>query len=140
MPSKDAPHNNRRELLLSGWGILRTAALLTVLYPALRFLEAVLPRRPRQVLVHKRLANGAYHVDRDFILFDEGGRSWAVSRVCTHLGCRLNYRQEENLLVCPCHSSKFTLDGTRVAGPATRNLAAYPVKRLADDKGYLITI
>lgn len=41
---------------------------------------------------------------------------------CTHMGCLLNYSENENAFVCPCHSSKFSLDGTVLKGPAQKKL------------------
>lgn len=54
-----------------------------------------------------------------FIGRDEGGL-FALSAVCTHLGCTVA-RSDEGL-VCPCHGSRFTADGTNLAGPASRPL------------------
>ena len=41
---------------------------------------------------------------------------------CTHMGCVLNFSESENAFVCPCHSSKFSLDGTVLKGPAQKKL------------------
>lgn len=41
---------------------------------------------------------------------------------CTHMGCVLNFNESENAFVCPCHSSKFSLDGTVLKGPAQKKL------------------
>lgn len=45
-----------------------------------------------------------------------------MSARCTHLGCMVDRRQGDEL-VCPCHGSKFSLDGKVLSGPATRDLA-----------------
>jgi Rieske Fe-S protein len=50
------------------------------------------------------------------------GGFYAVSAVCTHLGCITQWKPEDNLIECPCHGSKFKSDGTKVAGPAPRPL------------------
>lgn len=42
----------------------------------------------------------------------------AMSSVCTHLGCITRYRPDEGLIACPCHGSRFDLEGTVLAGPA----------------------
>ena len=47
---------------------------------------------------------------------------WALSAICTHLGCITQWKPEANMIACPCHGSKFTKDGIRIAGPAPRPL------------------
>lgn len=46
----------------------------------------------------------------------------ALSSVCTHLGCVTRYRPGEETIACPCHGSRFSLDGEVLAGPAPRSL------------------
>ena len=46
----------------------------------------------------------------------------ALSSVCTHLGCITRYRAGEEIIGCPCHGSRFDLDGEVLAGPAPRPL------------------
>ena len=48
---------------------------------------------------------------------------YALSAVCTHLGCLTTWSPEQDLITCPCRGSKFNLDGVRVDGPAPRPLA-----------------
>lgn len=50
---------------------------------------------------------------------------YALSAVCTHLGCMTRYVPENAQLACPCHGSRFSLDGRVTAGPAPR-----PLRRL----------
>jgi 3-phenylpropionate/trans-cinnamate dioxygenase ferredoxin subunit len=59
------------------------------------------------------------------------GRMYAVSDVCTHLGCSLadGGTLEGEEVVCPCHSSRFSVvDGRVTAGPATMPLATYDLR------------
>ena len=44
-----------------------------------------------------------------------------LSSKCTHLGCKIN-KLENDKLICPCHGSKFNLDGNGIKGPATASL------------------
>ncbi len=51
----------------------------------------------------------------------------ALSAICTHAGCSMDYNAGEKLLDCPCHGSQFATDGTVVRGPAVRALRVYTV-------------
>jgi len=132
----------RRSLLQSGWGWIRFFAFAALAYPVLRFVSVPVPRKPRKIKIDRTLLPGNYLLADDFVLFATADGPVAVSRICTHLGCHLDFSEAENLLICPCHQSKFTIHGVRVAGPARRNLAAYPVEPLSDDngKGYIVTL
>jgi len=46
----------------------------------------------------------------------------ALSSVCTHLGCITRYQPDADQIACPCHGSRFQLDGEVIAGPAPRPL------------------
>lgn len=47
---------------------------------------------------------------------------YALSSVCTHLGCMTRYDKEGAQLACPCHGSRFELDGRVRHGPAPKPL------------------
>jgi Rieske Fe-S protein len=51
----------------------------------------------------------------------------AVSSVCPHQGCIVNYTGStgETPFVCPCHGSAFGAEGELRRGPATRGLTRY---------------
>lgn len=49
-------------------------------------------------------------------------RNYTLSRSCPHAGCNVNWKPEQKKFVCPCHASKFDINGTRLEGPAQNNL------------------
>jgi Rieske Fe-S protein len=49
----------------------------------------------------------------------------ALSAVCTHAGCLVSFDTQANDLACPCHGSRFGLDGSVVQGPASAPLRRY---------------
>ncbi len=51
----------------------------------------------------------------------------ALSAVCTHAGCEVDFDASADRLTCPCHGSVFTLSGAVVNGPANRPLKTYAV-------------
>jgi glycine/D-amino acid oxidase-like deaminating enzyme/nitrite reductase/ring-hydroxylating ferredoxin subunit len=53
---------------------------------------------------------------------DADGVLQAVSATCTHLGCTIAHDPERGCWQCPCHGSRFALDGEVLQGPATRPL------------------
>jgi cytochrome b6-f complex iron-sulfur subunit len=57
---------------------------------------------------------------------------YAVSAVCTHLGCITAWHPEHEMIECPCHGSKFKGDGMKVAGPAPRSLPHFVISLTAD--------
>lgn len=57
---------------------------------------------------------------------------YAVSAVCTHLGCITQWKPEANQIACPCHGSKFKPDGTKIVGPAPRPLPHFSITLTPD--------
>jgi glycine/D-amino acid oxidase-like deaminating enzyme/nitrite reductase/ring-hydroxylating ferredoxin subunit len=53
---------------------------------------------------------------------DETGTLHAVSAVCTHLGCIVNWNPAEKTWDCPCHGSRFGYGGRVIQGPAVKDL------------------
>ena len=51
-----------------------------------------------------------------------GGGVFALSAVCTHLGCITRFLSDEKAIACPCHGSRFDLEGNVTHGPAPRPL------------------
>jgi cytochrome b6-f complex iron-sulfur subunit len=45
---------------------------------------------------------------------------YAISLICTHLGCTPRWFQNDSMFRCPCHGSRYLRDGVRFYGPAPR--------------------
>ncbi|MFO0760550.1 MAG: Rieske (2Fe-2S) protein [Byssovorax sp.] len=52
----------------------------------------------------------------------------AWSAACPHLGCAVDLAADQKSFTCPCHTSRFALDGTPEAGPAPRALDPLAVR------------
>jgi cytochrome b6-f complex iron-sulfur subunit len=57
---------------------------------------------------------------------------YAVSAVCTHLGCITQWKPDADMIACPCHGSKFRPDGVKIEGPAPRPLPHFAITLTAD--------
>ena len=52
---------------------------------------------------------------------------YALSTVCTHLGCTPNWLEAEKKFKCPCHGSGFRSSGMHFEGPAPRPLERFRI-------------
>ena len=83
--------------------------------------------RPAQAASPREVPNGQARVVRDGlgkmgVYRDESGVAHGVSLRCTHLGCLLRWNGAERSWDCPCHGSRFDVDGSVLEGPATAPL------------------
>ena len=61
------------------------------------------------------------------------GEYRAMSAVCTHLNCTVQYRSDVREVWCACHNGFYDLNGRNVAGPPPRPLESYAVHINGDD-------
>jgi cytochrome b6-f complex iron-sulfur subunit len=126
---------NRRGFLKFLTSILGLTALGAFVYPLIRFLspgeatarakaitipESALPvDATKDILVMGTPAIVIHTKDKGYI---------ALSRVCTHLGCLVNYDKTKQIFICPCHAGTFDLEGNVISGPPPQPLPKFAVK------------
>ena len=63
-----------------------------------------------------------------FVVQPTAGHFVAFSAVCTHAGCQVEFDQQNETFLCPCHGSVFSAtSGAVLSGPAPSSLPAIPV-------------
>lgn len=67
-----------------------------------------------KIVEHEGHRAGAYR--------DMDGNLHVVDTTCTHMGCEVNWNSAEKSWDCPCHGSRFDIDGNVIEGPAIRAL------------------
>lgn len=71
-----------------------------------------------------------FRKERTFILRTEGG-FLAISAICTHLHCIVNWNEMLKKFECPCHGAKFNQNGEVLEGPPPRPLDLYKLQMVA---------
>jgi len=61
---------------------------------------------------------------------------YALSTICTHLGCTPNWLESEKKFKCPCHGSGFRISGVNFEGPAPRPLERFAIRKT--DEGIIV--
>lgn len=82
------------------------------------------------------IANGAGAIVRQGLTKvaayrDELGAIHECSAICPHLGCIVQWNQNESSWDCPCHGSRFDKEGRLLCGPANSDLAVIAVSTSA---------
>ena len=72
----------------------------------------------------------------DGFVVNDAGEVRALSSVCTHMGCTLQYRPDWQDLRCPCHGASFDLAGQLANGRGTWRENPYP----GDARAYPIAL
>jgi Rieske Fe-S protein len=62
-----------------------------------------------------------------------GPKVTALSSVCPHLGCAVDFNGKAGDFECPCHASAFAKDGKKLFGPSLRGLDPLAVKLVETD-------
>jgi cytochrome b6-f complex iron-sulfur subunit len=126
----------RRRFLKIVLAFLASITLLSFFYSLLKFLVA-LPARTaeaKKLIIRKsEIPSGDA---KDFIfrntpamIINRSDKGFiALSRVCTHLGCLVEYNRGKQRLICPCHAGTFDLEGNVLSGPPPKPLSVIPLR------------
>jgi Rieske Fe-S protein len=82
--------------------------------------NALVPNQPTPVMLRIARQDGyAQVVERKtvFLVRTADSQVTALDSTCTHLGCRVSWDAEADLLVCPCHGGRYDRTGQVMAGP-----------------------
>ncbi|MBN2146206.1 MAG: ubiquinol-cytochrome c reductase iron-sulfur subunit [Anaerolineales bacterium] len=63
-----------------------------------------------------------------YVIRGSGDEVTVLSNTCTHLSCRVTWKEDRQVYFCPCHDATFSKDGTVLSGPPPRPLDAYETK------------
>jgi Rieske Fe-S protein len=126
---------SRREALGAGLGVVSLAIVGCARLPPVRDVPAQSGEVSLALADYPELqaAGGVLPVRPDgagkpiMIVRGEGNNFTAHSLKCTHLGCTVGWNEAARSFDCPCHGSRFNLDGTVLKGPAKRPLTAFAV-------------
>ena len=70
---------------------------------------------------------GSKTVSNIIVINKGNGNFSALSNICTHQGCTVEYFSGAGNIHCPCHGSVFSTSGSVVIGPASSPLHSYQV-------------
>lgn len=125
----------RRRFLQATLASLGTVALASFVYPLLRFLAppSTGERAGKLTLQKADIPSGGskdiVFNNTPAVIINRPGKGLVVfSKVCTHLGCLVEYDRANNRLLCPCHAGVYDLEGNVVSGPPPRPLPRFSVK------------
>jgi len=136
------PESARRRFVqfLLGGGLLASAA--SFLYPIVRYLvpPAAVDLGGDSVVAAKvgELKANSGKIFRfgsrpGLLVLTAEGEYRAMSAVCTHLNCTVQYRSDLREVWCACHNGFYDLNGRNVAGPPPRPLDSFDVHINGDD-------
>lgn len=123
---------NRREFLTYAWGAALGLALVqggvaTLWFSYPRFKEGEFGGTFILTSVPEQGAKPDENLSGKFWWSNSQEGIAALYKVCTHLGCLYEWKDQTGRFECPCHGSKFRQDGRNLQGPATRDLDQFVI-------------
>ena len=138
----ERPGTSRRRFLDYLLGTSAIATLGAIVYPIFKFMS------PPQVVestensvVAAKLGEVPLNSGKIFkfgnkpgiLVRTSAGELKAVSAVCTHLECIVQYRPDTKQIWCACHNGQYNLSGKNIGGPPPRPLEEFKVNTRGDD-------
>lgn len=132
------PVQSRREFLNKLWKGLGIVALIEFTAVFFGFLftgkDEKENEKPKQLFdagnINSFQSNSVtiFRGGRFYLVRLEDGGFLALSLRCTHLGCSINWEEDKQRFICPCHASAFEMNGNVQNPPAPSALDYFPVK------------
>lgn len=137
---QDAPTPNQRRFFLTVMLAGAASALGAVtLWPIWRYLS---PRKGAGELEKVSLSRSVVEVGQAHffnfrgrpavVLQPTAGDFIALSAICTHLGCIVQWQSDKGEFLCPCHAGRFSAHGEVLGGPPPKPLETLPVNTEGD--------
>ena len=119
---------------LGGLAVLAVAGIASVTYSLFRYYLIPKPDSDSKGKITIPLGDiGAgnakffeYNGSAAVVVTKPDGSVVALSAVCPHLGCIVQWEKDRQDFLCPCHAGYFTPDGEVVSGPPPRALEKLP--------------
>lgn len=105
----------------AGWSVFRYLA------PRLEAITVAKVTIPEQEILPGEAKFFIFAGSPGVVVRTENGTLIALSAVCTHLGCIVQWEKEQQNFLCPCHAGRFTPEGNVISGPPPQPLARLPV-------------
>ncbi len=127
---------NRRRFLKMILAFLGSITFFSFVFSFLKYLTA-LPARAtasNKISIRKNeIASGdaktVVYQNAPAIIINRPDKGFiALSLICTHLGCVVEFNKSRQKLVCPCHAGMYDLEGNVISGPPPKPLTAIPLK------------
>jgi len=126
----------RRGFLHKVVGGVGAVVAVSTLYPVVKY---IIPPAKKVKIVNELAVGPASEVpdgkgkifqfnEDKVIVVNSGGTLTAVSAVCTHLGCLVNWVDADKEYFCPCHGAKYQRNGEIISGPQPLPLKQYSAK------------
>lgn len=137
-PSADVSRQTFLRAAVGGAGLVYAAGLA---YPVYRYMASPIEKAAKEGAVTEVTLKDAHKLapgralmfkfgSRPTLLIHHNDNTWtALSAVCTHLGCTVQYQEDKQRIHCACHGGVYDpKTGTNISGPPPKPLRRYEVK------------